>query len=262
VVFRSIRWRIAVPYVILILATMMGLAIYISDQMRRARLNDLEAQLLADARLMADSIQSLMGKEHNPGVLDLLAKRWADLLDVRVTMIGIDGTVLGESHQDRTQMDNHLHRPEVQQALSTGQGNSIRFNQTVGYEMMYTAFPVTAPAGDKVTGIVRVALSLREIESNVGYLHRMALTAALLTALGAVFLALLIAERTARPVRQLTEIAERLAEGDLGVRLFTATRDEIGQLTQAFNPMAEQLRDKVSKLGAVLCPCRASPSTH
>lgn len=254
--FRSIRWRITVPYVILILVTMMGLAIYISDQVRRARLDDLEAQLLADARLMADSIQSLLYEQPDAGVVDATAKRWAGLVNVRVTIIGMDGTVLGESHQDRLQMDNHLHRPEVQQALSTGQGSSIRYSQTVGYDMMYAAVLVMAPAegvrearsNDETVGIMRVALPLRQIESNVSYLRRTALTAALLTALGAVILALIIAERTARSVRQLTEVAGRMAEGDLGVRLFPTTRDEIGQLTQAFNHMAEQLREQVSKL--------------
>jgi two-component system phosphate regulon sensor histidine kinase PhoR len=59
---------------------------------------------------------------------------------------------------------------------------------------------------------------------------------------------LFIAERTARPVRRLTEVAERLAAGDLNARLFPTTRDEVGQLTQVFNRMAEQLRDKVTTL--------------
>ena len=61
-------------------------------------------------------------------------------------------------------------------------------------------------------------------------------------------LALLIAERTAQPVRRLTRVAERLAEGDLGARLFPTTRDEVGQLTQAFNHMAQQLREQVATL--------------
>jgi two-component system phosphate regulon sensor histidine kinase PhoR len=244
--FRSIRWRIAVPYVALILLTMLGLTVYVSDQVRRARLADLEAQLLADARLMADGAGPLLRGEDGSDALESLTERWASLLGARVTVIGADGTVLAESQEDRTQMDNHLYRPEVQQALTAGQGSSIRFSQTAGYEMMYAAVPVID--GGRAAGIVRVALPLEQVEANVGRLRQSILAVGLIAALVGVLLALLFAERTAQPVRRLTRVAERLAEGDLSARLFPTTRDEVGQLTRAFNHMAQQLREKVATL--------------
>jgi two-component system phosphate regulon sensor histidine kinase PhoR len=244
--FRSIRWRIAVPYVALILLTMLGLTVYVSDQVRRARLADLEAQLLADAHLMADGAGPLLRGGDSSDTLESLTERWAGLLGARVTVIGADGTVLAESQEDRTQMDNHLYRPEVQQALTAGQGSSIRFSQTAGYEMMYAAVPVTDEG--RATGVVRVALPLEQVEANVGRLRQSILTVGLIAALVSVLLALLIAERTAQPVRRLTRVAERLAEGDLSARLFPTTRDEVGQLTQAFNHMAQQLREQVATL--------------
>jgi two-component system phosphate regulon sensor histidine kinase PhoR len=246
--FRSIRWRIAVPYVLLILVAMLGLAFYVSNQLRQVRLKDLETQLLADARLMADGIESSLWEEAGADRLDALAKRWAAMLGVRVTIIGMDGTVLGESDRDRTQMENHLNRPEVQRALRDGQGSSIRFSNTVKYEMMCAAKAVTDPDEGEVVGFVRVALPLQEIEADVGRLRQMVLSGALLAALLAVLLAVVIAERIARPVRQLTGVAERMADGDLSARLLTTTKDEVGQLTRAFNDMAEQLRDEVSHL--------------
>jgi two-component system phosphate regulon sensor histidine kinase PhoR len=246
--FHTIRWRIAIPYVVLILLSTLGLTFFISNQVRKVRLADLESQLVAEARVLVDSLQPLMAQGESADALDSLARRWADLLGARVTIIGVDGTVLGESQHDRTEMGNHLDRPEVQQALTNGQGSSIRFSQTVGYEMMYVALPVRAPSGDRVMGVVRVALPLRQIEASVGRLRQTILTAGLFTALLAALMALLIAERTARPVRRLTGVAERMAEGDLGARLLPTSRDEVGQLTLAFNHMADQLREKVTTL--------------
>jgi two-component system phosphate regulon sensor histidine kinase PhoR len=52
---RSIRWRIAVPYVALILATTLGLIVYVSDQVRRARLAD-----LADAERVRQVVTNLV----------------------------------------------------------------------------------------------------------------------------------------------------------------------------------------------------------
>lgn len=241
--FHSIRWRIAVPYVGLILAITLGLTLYVSNQMRQARLDNLETQLLADARLLTDSIELMQPDEGE--TWDTLSKTWAAALGARVTLIAADGMVLGESHEDRAQMGNHLYRPEVQQALASGQGSSIRFSQTVGYEMMYVA---TLAPGKQEVAIVRVALPLRQIEADVSRLRKSVLVAGLLAALLGALLALFIAERTARPVYRLTDVAVRLAEGDLNAHLLPTTRDEIGRLTDAFNYMAAQIREKVSTL--------------
>jgi two-component system phosphate regulon sensor histidine kinase PhoR len=245
---RSLRWRIAVPYVVLILVATLGLTVYVSGQVEQVRLSDLEAQLLAEARLLADRVVPLLDDGGDPEILDALARHWSSLQDARVTIIGADGTVLGESHEDRTQMDNHLSRPEVQEALTAGQGTSRRYSATVRYEMMYTAVPVKAMGSENVLGIMRVALPLRDIEANVGRLRQEIMAAGLFTAVVAGLLALLIAARTTRPVHQLTRVAQRLAGGDLGARLLPSGRDEIGQLTRAFNDMADRLREQMTIL--------------
>ncbi|MGD8626498.1 MAG: ATP-binding protein [Anaerolineae bacterium] len=246
-IFHSLRWRIALPYAALILVATLGLTIYVSDQVRQVRLADLEAQLLADARLLADGVAPLIASGTGPETLDDLARGWADLLAARVTIIGADGVVLGESHEDRTQMDNHLRRPEVQEALSAGKGSSSRYSATLGYEMMYVAVPMQA-GGGRVLGVMRVALPLDQIEANVGRLRQNIVLTGLVTALLAALLAVFIAGRTTQPVRQLTAVAERMAGGDLSARLFPSTRDEVGQLTRAFNHMADQIREQVTSL--------------
>ncbi len=243
--FSSIRWRIAVSYVALILLAMAGLVVYLSDLVRDTHLADLQAKLAAEARLIGDALASSPAWDEPGGDLDPLAQDYADLLDARVTLIRTDGTVLGESHEDRTQMDNHLFRPEVQQVLTQGQGSSIRFSRTVGYEMMYVAVPVVE---GHVRGIARVALPLRQIEVSVARLRWAMLSAALLTALGAAFLAVLIAGRTTRPVRQLTQVVQRMTEGDLSARLWPITHDEVGVLTRAFNQMSGRLQGTITTL--------------
>jgi two-component system phosphate regulon sensor histidine kinase PhoR len=118
--FRTIRWRIAVPYVVLILLIMLGLSTYLSNMVRQAHLADLESKLTDEAQLVGDALGSQLARGTPNEVLDSLVLHYADLLGARVTIIAADGTVLGESHEERTQMDNHLYRPEVQEALATG----------------------------------------------------------------------------------------------------------------------------------------------
>ncbi|MBN1954875.1 MAG: HAMP domain-containing protein [Anaerolineae bacterium] len=244
--FRTIRWRIAIPYILLILVSMLGLSIYLSSFVRDVYLEDLRAQLAAEARLISESLVELPEPDEATDTLNQQARAYADLLDMRVTIIAADGLVLGESHEDRAGMDNHLLRPEVQQALAEGQGSSIRYSRTVGYEMMYVALPMETDG--EVIGFVRVALSLQQVEENVAHLRRTILLTALLAAVVAGSLAVYLAERTARPVRRLTEAVQEMAQGDLSARLLPTTQDEVGVLTRTFNTMAERLRETILTL--------------
>jgi len=240
-----VRWRIAIPYLILILAVMAGLAIYLTRLVRQVHITDLEEQLLAETRWLAEeSATALEGRD--TAFLDAHARHWADLLQARVTLIAADGTVLGESQEDRTRMDNHLYRPEVQQALAEGQGKSIRFSRTTGYDMLYVARRVTV--GQTTVGFVRLALSLEQVESHVAHLHLAVLTAVLVATALAGLLAVLIAGSITRPIRALAGVAERIVSGDLQARLFPTTRDEVGQLTAAFNRMADHMQEKMAAL--------------
>ena len=86
------------------------------------------------------------------------------------------------------------------------------------------------------------------LQRDVAHLRPAILAAAALATLLAVLLALLIAERIAQPLRQLTHLAERLAQGDFSGRLLPTTQDEVGKLARAFNQMADQIQVKITTL--------------
>ncbi len=244
--FRSLRWRIAIPYLLLFVVAMGGLSLYLSDLVRESHLTDLREKLTAEARLIGDALGATVEWTDSGDVFDGHAHHYADLLDARVTFIGVEGLVLGDSHADRIQMDNHLRRPEVQGALASGQGSSTRFSRTMGYEMMYAAVPVVAE--EEMLGFVRVALPVSQVEAHVARLRRVTLLAGVIAVLGAGLLAIVIAERIARPVRRLTQVVRRMSAGDLGARLLPARDDEIGELTRSFNQMAIRLRQSIDSL--------------
>jgi two-component system phosphate regulon sensor histidine kinase PhoR len=57
----------------------------------------------------------------------------------RVTLINSDGTVLFDNVADPSQMENHLNRPEVKSALTSGNGESSRVSATIGEHTFYHA---------------------------------------------------------------------------------------------------------------------------
>ena len=208
----SIRRRIAISYILLILAAMGSLAIYVSRFVRKIYLEQLESQLLANAALIAETATSEF-TDATPGKkLNELADYYGNLLNARITFIAPDGTVLGESTYNYQEMENHLYRPEVQQALKSGQGSNVRYSGTAKQEMLYAALRVGTQ--EEVKGIVRIALPIGYIRTNLSHLNFAILIATGVAGLLAVGLAIGIAGHTTRSLRELTWVVQQVAEGE------------------------------------------------
>ena len=78
------------------------------------------------------------------------------------------------------------------------------------------------------------------VRSNTQQLAAVAVTVVVLgVAAGVIFVALLVG-----PLRRLRHGVDRLAAGDLAVRVPPTSRDEVGELTRAFNEMGDSLQQK------------------
>jgi len=246
--FYSIRWRIGTPFILLILAVLLALGVYISGFVENSYLTDLESHLHDEAALISDTVKPQLLDSPNIQSVDALAKHWSEIVNARVTIIGADGTVLGESQEDRTKMDNHSTRPEILQAGRNGWGSATRFSDTVRYDMLYVA--VAVKQADQLLGFVRLAIPLQRVQENIRHIQWTIGIATLATGLLAAILAIWIANRTTRPLRELIQAADQMAAGKLDQRLIPTTHDEIGNLTHSFNEMAAQLSAEIKALNA------------
>ena len=241
---RSFQWRIAIPIIILIIASMGVLGIYLTNSVRDSQLDNLRFHLEQEAKITAEaSLPSLLGQGDVP---DVLAKKLGKEIDSRVTIIAPDGTVLGDSIEDPATMENHAARPEVKDALASGIGESTRYSTTLNQQMMYVAVPITS--NGKLEGIARVALPLTTVENSVNRVTRIIILATVIITVLAVLAAWLIARTTTRPIRELTKASKKIAAGQLSQKITVQTKDEIGQLTQAFNEMSSNLKTTVEAI--------------
>ena len=58
----------------------------------------------------------------------------------------------------------------------------------------------------------------------------------------------LFSRRLARPLQLLTNHVQKVAEGDLTLKMKVTSKDEVGELTNHFNHMVEQMNEMVSKI--------------
>ena len=178
--------------------------------------------------------------------------------DIRITVIDLAGKVTGDSHGALSEekdlfTQNHLSRPEIQQALKEGRGYDARQSESVGESYYYAAWLVDD------TFFVRAALSMEELHAAM---NQMKLAMALGIALGgvvALVIALISSRRLAQPLVGLTDAAKKIAAGDFSGSVREDYREEVGDLARAFNRMADttrraiaELQNEKSQLSAVL----------
>ncbi|MXY92844.1 MAG: cell wall metabolism sensor histidine kinase WalK [Caldilineaceae bacterium SB0664_bin_27] len=261
--FRSIRWRITVPFCLFAAAVLAGIFFFSFIQVRQFHTDQLRHRLTVDALLLSGNLQLREGLAESlwqAGDVELarLVRAWGDQLDARVTVILADGTVLADSQMDPSNMAGQFDLPEVRAALNEGTGYSVRTSRAFGFEMLYAAAAVTPDSVDRANtdsrqqaealGVLRVSAPSTEIEAALDPLRLAFAVVALLALAACVGFTLIVSEMTARPFRELIRVAARLAQGELEERIEPKGADEAGQLARSFNRMRDRLEAQVASV--------------
>ncbi len=240
---RSLRFRTTAAYVLLIVAVFAGLGLYVLGEVKADFRENVEADLASQAQMVKNLVRPLAEEGAAPAAFDQIAKELGAQTDTRITIIAPDGTVLGDSEADPATMDNHLSRPEIQEAIRSGQGKSERRSSTLGADFTYVATSITVD--DAVVGVVRVARPSASVDASLSNITRSILVGVIAAAAAAAALSLLIGGAITRPLGRLAKVARTIAAGNLSERVSPRPSGELGDLSDAFNQMAASLEDLV-----------------
>ena len=98
-------------------------------------------------------------------------------------------------------------------------------------------------------GIVLLAeIDEREIEKPIGVLQDRIFQTGIAITVGMGIVAFLISKSLSRPLIKLKSAANKIASGDFGVRTNIKTGDEIGELSSAFDSMAQKLQESLVEI--------------
>ena len=183
-----------------------------------------------------------------PGSLDTICRTLADELGVRLTVIDVNGTVIGDSDEPAVRLEDHGSRPEVIEALSHGTGSAVRYSTSVKRDLFYRAYRQTNGSRQR---IVRVALPLSEVENVTRSLGNTLLVGLLLCSLIGLAVAFLFSRRLSNRINRLTEFSKAVAEGQFAAPVLPRiSDDELDVLEQNLRDMSLKIRDNINELRA------------
>jgi len=274
--FRSIRTRLIASYLVVILLAMGVAAVLAWNALDRAFLDVLRENLLAQARLVAQTVETGEAAGETQPPLAPYAQSANVMPGYHTRVIDEEGVVvlqaetvapaveeerapsvsLPRSERLATNMDVPLaetngrdgsiplgSRPEIQSALAGEPATEVRaYSWASQRRVLYAAYPVRSPQGD-VVSLVYIASPLPRLTLSLlpDYFGSQALGGAILATLLAGLAGLLLARQLTRPLRSLTEAASALARGERPPPVPPASTGELDQLGAAFNTMNANL---------------------
>jgi two-component system phosphate regulon sensor histidine kinase PhoR len=253
---RNLIVRLLAPYLFTLVAVAASLYVYSDRAVEDLYFDTLSATVLRQAHLAGE----LLPWDLEGAPMDARCGAVGVAAAARVTVIGADGVVRGDSEASSAEMENHSGRPEIEQAMREGEGSAVRVSATVKRPLFYLAWRQMR-GGDEApeTRVVRLAVSMTTI-ADVRHRIRAAIWGGfVIAALAALWPALVIARRLSRRVTRLTEFSRAVTEGQAPPPLVSQADDVVGELESNLLSMAQSLsaelraaQDETGKLEAVL----------
>ena len=212
---RKFFWRLALTFLALLWSVLLAVDFLAERALRQNYESDSYRELQALARVVRTHPLPLNSIPPKTSEETAALNNWvanAASSGARVTIIAADGRVLADSQTETDTMETHASRPEVVQALQSGEGRAMRTSVSVKQGLMYYAFRQYLP-GD-VPVVVRLALPLEGIDEPLGKFRTNLWVGSLLIFLIAGAVGLLMSRTYTDRVERLREFSRRVAEGD------------------------------------------------
>lgn len=178
------------------------------------------------------------------------------LINRRITVIAPNGRVIADSQSKAEDMPNHGDRKEVREALGGREATNIRYSSTLNKEMLYTASLIEI--NGKPAAVLRLSMPLGTINIFANEMRVTILIIILIVLCISLIVASVIAFKISDKITHLKDASAKLAEGDFSVKINSESNDELDQLCDSFNSMAEQIealfaktseeKDKIDKI--------------
>jgi signal transduction histidine kinase len=230
---RSLRTRLLLAYVGLILVGFTALALVVGRQISTGTVQDYASGLAEQAQIVARALKETV-EESDESALSLSGitstlSAYAEQSGTEVVLLDQNGRFWASSSNTVQDTDTS----EIAEALGGKIGTDIRGN------MAYAAAPIVDEG--LVMAVVQLSVPM-SVAQNLIWERWLALAVAIVaTTVLAAMAALLLSTTLTRPLQQLRLAAMQIARGDFSRRVPETRKDEIGEVTRAFNYMADQV---------------------
>lgn len=244
--FNSIRTKLTVTYLILILAVMVMTSLILLNILEQYYVAYQYETMTRAANLVSEFTVGRLHAVPDVVAISNLAEDFARQINARILVTDHRQRVWGDSLRVGGLVGSVLEREEISAALIGLQGRSIQYSEQSRQWVLQVAVPVVND--NTIIGAVFISSSLSFVYQVLDDIRKFLLLATALSLMLAGFLGIIFAHRITVPIESLTLATEQMARGDLSQRVSVKSKDEIGRLAVQFNHMASRLQEMTRQL--------------
>lgn len=143
-------------FVLIFLGILLTLTIVTYFWSKNIYINQIEKNLVQNIDTFSIVLKDLKN-------IDSIIKNLKEKINLRITIIDVNGKIIAESDEDKNLMENHSNREEIIQAKNFGIGKIVRFSNTINKELLYITKKVSI---NKNTYFIRMADYTDKITDN------------------------------------------------------------------------------------------------
>lgn len=177
-------------------------------------------------------------------------RRWGGTTGFRLSLIDSEGTVLADSSIESVDevegIDSLAQRPEVVQALASGQGTNSQPPQpdVPGYFAAAQSFEL--PSGKQA--VILAAIPYDQVMQDLPQLKQRYFWISAITAAVGLAAIYALVRHIVVPVLSINRAANAIVRGDYEQRIYVTNNDELGALARSFSRMRKVLGRKLAEL--------------
>ena len=240
------------PSLLAISAAALTVGLYADRALEALQLRTLADQTLRAAQLVGN----VLPWDSQGASFDSRCRAVARATDARITVIALDGTVLCDSEGNSAEMENHLQRSEVRDALRDGSGHSVGASAILGRPFFYSAYLQHDTAGARIVCLAVPVATVTVAQQRI----RLTLVLSLLVAAAlGLWPAVRLSRRLSDRIHTLVRFSQAVAAEAPPPALAPEASDEFGTLETNLASMGRAVGERLrvtrgeeQKLRAVL----------
>lgn len=237
---KSIKNKLIKDFFIVICSTILILDIFLMIFVRKYYYDNTEQLLKSQIEVSTNFYNKHFSKATLiDNIYDNVDAFWSQS-DAQVEFLDNEGNLVMDSIGVRD--EQILKTDDIEKALK---GESARWIGHVDYyenKIMTVSEPIILDG--EVIGVIRFITSLEDVDKTIKTILIFFFSISIVVLGIGILLSVIIANSIINPIKELTKVAEQMADGDLKIRSNIRDNDEVGKLAETLNLMANELEKR------------------
>lgn len=243
---RSLFHKLLASYLIIILVTLSAVALMFTELFTSYYFKAKEQELITKGQ----EISRILGGYISRGIpfpaIDAALIALDRSLNARAFVIDSSGRIIATTAGGHAPRGMFLNPEEANQLLQgkvvSWRGYNPRFNQV----MVSAAVPIRLD--NQTVGALVLNTSVVDIAPAIAVVRRYIVYAAVAAVLLAMGIGYYLSKSISQPLRRICQATKAMSQGNFTQRIEVTSQDEVGQLAESFNELAQALDDTISAL--------------